>query len=334
MRSAYLAGCLLAFALFSIVGSAQIEELREATGLPLAIDSSVIYGQVVLDGVPRGTKPPNVDVLFVSRNSMTSRTTADRSGYYYFKDQLRGGTGTIIVEVDGVEYGRQQIFGGGGKQQRYDFRIMVKLPSAATPPGTISAKYAYQRSKENARLFEKAAKEAEDKNIDKTISHLKQMLENDPKDFGAWTLLGTAYFSLSNYADAESAYNTALELKPDFAHVMVNLGKLYMAQKQVDKAVAILERATKAGPEFPLTFGMLGEAYLYAQKGSLAVPALNEALRLAPAEMARCHLLLAWLFDASGEKKLAAAEYKAFLTKVPDHPDRAKFEKYIGENPE
>jgi Tfp pilus assembly protein PilF len=333
MRSAYLTRCLLALALFSTVGSAQIEELREATGLPLAIDQSVIYGQVVLDGVPRGTKRPTVDVMLVTRNSMTSRTSADRSGYYYFRD-TPSGTGTIIVEVDGVEYGRQHIFGSSGKQQRYDFRIMLRPPTSAPPPGTVSAKYAYERSKENARLIDKAARAAERKNIDKTISYLKQIIENDPKDFGAWSLLGTAYFSLSNYPDAESAYRTALELQPGFAHVMVNLGKLYMFQKQIDKAVPILERATRAEPEFPLAFGMLGEAYLHAQKGSLAVPALNEALRLAPVEMAKCHLLLAWLFDASGEKKLAAAEYKAFLAKVSDHPDRAKFKKYISDNPQ
>jgi tetratricopeptide (TPR) repeat protein len=93
-------------------------------------------------------------------------------------------------------------------------------------------------------------------------------------------------------------------------------------------------QATQTDPGFAPAFRSLGEAYLVEKKGSLAIPALNEALRLAPMEMAQCHLMLAWLFDAAGDRKDAAAQYKEFLKKVPDHPEKAKMEKYIAENPE
>ena len=39
------------------------------------------------------------------------------------------------------------------------------------------------------------------------------------------------------------------------------------------------------------------------------------------------------LYNAAGLKDRAAAEYKMFLEKVPDHPEKTKFEKYIAENP-
>ena len=49
--------------------------------------------------------------------------------------------------------------------------------------------------------------------------------------------------------------------------------------------------------------------------------------------MAECHLQLAHLYELAGAKKLAAMEYKIFLRKVPDHPDKKRFEKYIKDNP-
>jgi hypothetical protein len=50
--------------------------------------------------------------------------------------------------------------------------------------------------------------------------------------------------------------------------------------------------------------------------------------------MAESHLLLAVLYDRAGAKDLASREYRLFLSKVRDHPDQKKFEKYIKDNPE
>lgn len=330
MRSAYLAGCTLMLAALFRVGSAQVEELREATGLPFAIDQSVIYGQVVIEGQTSGKKPV-VNVSLITQRANISRTTINKSGYYFFRETPREG-GTIVVEVDGAELGRQSILPSASKQQRYDFNIMLRPPSSAPKPGTVSAKHAYERSSENAKLLQKAAEAMEKGNADKSISYLKQVLENDPKDFLAWSLLGSVYFNSSKFPEAENAYSAALELKPDLTGTMVNLGKLYLSRKQYDSAVDILKKATQADPGSAISFRLLGEAYVYLQKGSLAVPALNEALRLSPVDMAPCHLFLAAVFDASGEENLAVAEYKAFLEKVPNYPDRAKIEKYISEN--
>ena len=41
---------------------------------------------------------------------------------------------------------------------------------------------------------------------------------------------------------------------------------------------------------------------------------------------------LAKLYDLAGAKELAVKEYKNFLAKVPEHPDKKKFEKYIKDN--
>jgi Tfp pilus assembly protein PilF len=79
---------------------------------------------------------------------------------------------------------------------------------------------------------------------------------------------------------------------------------------------------------------LLGEGYLQNKQGTLAVQALDEAIRLDPIGQAECHLLKGHLYELAGAKQLATKEYKVFLAKVPDHPDKNRLEKFIATNPE
>jgi tetratricopeptide (TPR) repeat protein len=99
--------------------------------------------------------------------------------------------------------------------------------------------------------------------------------------------------------------------------------------KNLDGAIEILNRAVKLQPTSPEANYFLGEAYLDAKLGSRAVPYLNEAIRLDPETMADAHLLLGALYNATGLKEKAAAEYSAFLKQRPNYSDRKKLEAYI-----
>ncbi len=121
-------------------------------------------------------------------------------------------------------------------------------------------------------------------------------------------------------------------LRSDYFAALINLGKLYLSRKRLDDAILVLSNAVASNPTSAEARHYLGESYLQAKKGSLAVPQLNEAIRLAPAEKADLHLRLASLYDAAGMKAKAAAEYKMFLEKRPEHPEKKQLEKYIAEN--
>ena len=136
----------------------------------------------------------------------------------------------------------------------------------------------------------------------------------------------------SRQNEAVQSYTTALQLKPTFMPALMNLGKLYMAEKKFGDAIEVLEKATIADPNSADAFHYLGESYLQNKQGSKAVGVLNEAFRLAPVEKAVIHLRLAALYNAAGLKDRAAAEYKIFLKKVPNHSEKSKLEKYIKDN--
>ena len=133
-------------------------------------------------------------------------------------------------------------------------------------------------------------------------------------------------------AEVVSAYTEALKRHPEYAVVLISLGRVRIVRKDFDGAIKVLAQAVAIQPTSPQANYFLGEAYLQARLGSKAVPFLNEAIKLDPAGMAEAHLRLAALYNARGLKDKAAAEYEAFLKQIPDYYDKKKLKEYIAAN--
>jgi tetratricopeptide (TPR) repeat protein len=181
-------------------------------------------------------------------------------------------------------------------------------------------------------LLRQAREASQRKQYAEANSLLRQIVETDDKDFPVWEELGTNFFITKTYFEAESCYLKALQLKPDYVPAMVNLGRLRIVNKNLNGAIDVLDRAVKLEPTSPEANYFLGDAYLQAKLGSKGVPYLNAAVKLDPAAMADAHLLLAALYNATGLKDKAAAEYAAFLKQRPNFSDRKRLEAYISAN--
>ena len=226
-----------------------------------------------------------------------------------------------------------------GYEPRRLFRIaadrahQVKgFAKSAPTTGVVSARDRYERSADSETTLQKALSEIKAKKDDEALKLLTFIVEKDPKDYNAWMYLGTIHYSAKRNDEARMAYKKSIELKPDYFLANLNLGRLEVSQKQFDPAIAVLLKAVEVDPASADANHLLGEAYLQNKKGSLAVGYLNKAIELAPVEKAELHLRLAALYNGAGMKDRAALEYKAFLSKIKDHPDRAKFEQYVKDN--
>jgi tetratricopeptide (TPR) repeat protein len=144
--------------------------------------------------------------------------------------------------------------------------------------------------------------------------------------------LGTLHFKSDKLQEADSAYRRSIALREDYTPAWINVGKLRIAQKQLEAAIEIFKHAAALEPEDARTFRLLGDTYLQNRQGTLGAQALNHAIRLDPVGQAECHLQLAHLFELAKANHLAVKEYEKFLEKVPNHPDRKKFEKFIANN--
>jgi hypothetical protein len=318
--------------------NAQANEFCAEEGLNPVINSPAdrlpyIYGQIRLKGYSTDKKFPKITVLLMDTQTSPSRWTVDKSGKYCLRLRTKSG-GTLIVEVDGVEVERRIVSSFGPGQQREDFEIYQAQKDEKPGPGVVSAKFFYPANPKTVELYRKSAEAANKKNVEKAIEYLKQIVEIDPPDFIGWAKLGVLYLEKKMLSEGEAAFRKSLELKAEYTPAWIQIGLIRVYQKQFEAASEIFQKVTTLEPDSAISFRLLGEAYLQTRKGKLAVEALNQAIRLDPVGMAECHLLLARLYDLAGAKSLATREYKLFLSKVPDHPDKKKFEEFIKDNPE
>jgi Flp pilus assembly protein TadD len=187
----------------------------------------------------------------------------------------------------------------------------------------------YPRKPSNTALFDQATIATSNKDYAKAVKLLRTVLNIDPKDFEAWTDLGTVLFEQGNKLAAEEAYKRALGENPSYPVALLNYGKLQYGKKDYDAAIQTLSQLVGVHPESAEAHRFLGEAYLSSKKGSKAVPELEEAVRLDPEHQAEAYLSLGALYDAAGSKDEAAEVYTKFLALKPNYPNREELSKYI-----
>lgn len=316
---------------------AQIDDFCTEAGFTPSLDSPFahvpyVFGRITLKGFDSARRRPRLAITLSDGQQNANRFLVGESGKYCFR--RTSGGGVLMVEVDGIEVARRTLPSSGGSQQREDFEIFAEGGQRSSLPNTISAKFAHPPNERTADLYKKAIDAEKNKEVDKTISILKEIVVADPVDFIAWGQLGSLYTDQEKFPEADAALRRSLELRVDYTPAWINVGRLRIAQKQFEAATEILKHATELEPSSARAFQLLGEAYLQAKKGTLGAEALNQAITLDPIGMAEVHLQLAHLYQLAGANKLAAKEYKAFLTKMPEYKDKKKLEKFIKDNPE
>jgi Flp pilus assembly protein TadD len=305
--------------------------------------SNTLYGDLKVDeSKVSGLKPMSFDVVLTGRNrSAIGRQTVAKNGRFRFEN-LANGTYYISVRMDNSEVAnvRVTLLSGTGTDNRVgnDYRQDIALEWRPNPSGrdekgnVVTAMKHYERTPPNDSLFGKAEEELREKEYSRAITLLRQIVRNDPKDFEAWTELGTSYFLANNDEEAEKAYLQAIELEPTYILALLDLGKLRLQQKSFDGAIEVLSKAAAQPPPSAEVNYFLGEAYLNLKKGSKAVAHMNEAIRIDPLGKSEIHLRIAEIYDAVGLKELAAAEYEKFLVKRSDYSEKKKLQRYIEQN--
>jgi tetratricopeptide (TPR) repeat protein len=316
---------------------------QDDSGLPRMIGGSpssnprlgevTISGRITIQGLDSSQPKPSLQVAVYANGTYIDRKNVQENGTYYFENIPSEGA-TIVIEVDKIEVSRQTLLPiRGNYVNNLDFTVTwLQAQSAKSQASVISLKNSYQRSSSNQKLFDKALSSSKNKKYDSAITDLKEVVANDPKDFVAWTELGTVYFSAEKLDSAEESYKKAIEQKPDFILALINLGKVQISKKAFDDAIVTLTKATTVEALSADAHHYLGEAYLQSKKGSKAVFHFNEALKLAPIEKAEIHLRLASLYIAAKLNDRAVNEYKLFLEKVPSYNEKKKIEQFIKDN--
>jgi tetratricopeptide (TPR) repeat protein len=153
------------------------------------------------------------------------------------------------------------------------------------------------------------------------IRLLSQTVQDYPRSFAAWLMLGQGLFGLREYADAEKALREAIRLAPEAVDAHYALGLSLLEQGNLAEAAVSLRRAIEIKPDFALAYYQLSRC-LHGQndpKGSLE--ALRNAVRHKP-DLADAHAALGEQLAREGQKAEALFHLRCAGNLGPLDPKR------------
>lgn len=138
-------------------------------------------------------------------------------------------------------------------------------------PSSVSARY-------NLGLLLLAKKKWQE-----ALDQFQAVVNLDNNNARAFFNLGRANYRLKNYGHALSHYQKALALrKGDYPEVAINLGLIYSAKKDFDKAIIIYKKALLKDPESAKLLYNLGLAYFKSDQIDIAMSSYQLAIKYKP----------------------------------------------------
>ena len=122
--------------------------------------------------------------------------------------------------------------------------------------------------------------------------------------------LGTTYFQLENYPEAEKQYQQAMAIKEDSC-AACGLGMVYRQEKRNDEAETILQKAIKLNPSDTCAYNQLGRLYYDLEKYPLAADSFTTLVKFAPTSV-NYYFLASSLYE-SGRAKDSIEYYRRAL---------------------
>jgi cytochrome c-type biogenesis protein CcmH/NrfG len=118
----------------------------------------------------------------------------------------------------------------------------------------------------------------------KAVGPARLACELEPRNAPAWMVLGDAYAheATQDFPRAAEAYQKVLELDPQNRRAGLKLARTLSYQKEVDRAIGVLEGILQHHPEDVLVLVKLAESYYAIRKLDRAEEFLGRALKLAP----------------------------------------------------
>jgi len=116
----------------------------------------------------------------------------------------------------------------------------------------------------------------------KALDAAKRYKALKPDDADSHNLVGRSALGNKQYAVAENAFKEVLSRKKDHCYAMVNLGKVYTAQKSWKEAESILRDAATCAPRLPVIYETLGFALQKQKRLDEAITTYEKAMAIHP----------------------------------------------------
>jgi Tfp pilus assembly protein PilF len=144
---------------------------------------------------------------------------------------------------------------------------------------------------------------AQRKAFDLAISEYRQVLLLNPQIAQAYGGLGICYLNLSDLVHAQTYFEKALNIDPDYADGNVGLGMVLYRRHDYPKALFYLVPQYGKRRESVQVVGMIANSYLHTRQFREAIPFLHEFIQMKPdSTMAYFDLLRSYIYSGLYEQ--------------------------------
>jgi len=162
---------------------------------------------------------------------------------------------------------------------------------------------------------------------DEAIGYFRKALDLNPEHAVALQNLGNAYRQKRDWENAKTALERAVALYPDDPEANYGLGMVYAQRNDTQRAYEYLQRALAARPVYPEALNNLGILYLRTGRPEDAKKSFSESMRVAP-DYTQAYLNLSRVYTMEGDKAKARVPLEELLRL---HPDNAQARKELDE---
>lgn len=122
------------------------------------------------------------------------------------------------------------------------------------------------------------------KEYEGAIHELEKIIKIDPKNMDAYLLLAKSLNAIGKSGDAVNTLKTAIEINKDDINIRIELGRIYVENNLLDKAVPEIQTIITMAPKEAAAYNLLGKAYIKKKMYAEAIDALGAASRIDPRE--------------------------------------------------
>lgn len=159
-----------------------------------------------------------------------------------------------LAELSIVSDGRKiAVRVGGQRMEAISGQILFDFDTAAL--GDVKTfperKRSVNRMRESEQWFQKGLElEETGASVSQAIEAYRKVLELNPEAAGALVNLGTIYYRQRKFAEAEKYYRDAIAADPAYPLAQFNLGNLYDEQGRISEAMDHYRRALQLNPQY------------------------------------------------------------------------------------
>jgi len=232
----------------------------------------------------------------------------------------------------------QQIAKSPNNSSFYDLLGTVLLESKKDTKGAETAlRKAVELDKNNSNALVKLGKvQIAEGAADQALATYQQSIKDNPREVTFYILSGELYEAKSQWDQAKTMYQQALNIQPDNPTASNNLAYLMLQQGgNVDVALAMAQTARRGIPDSPNFADTLGWAYYQKGVYKSAISLFQESIRLnekqGGADDADVHYHLGLAYQKTNQPALARQQFERSLKIKPDSPDAASARKALAE---